>query len=593
MVLSFVISASGIASVQISGIKLDKSNLMLDVGGTYSLAITFTPANTTQKYLTFSTSNANVASIDKDGKITATGAGKAVITVASKSIDSISAKVTVTVTQKKPVTLRVEVYDRGNAGGTPADNNYWTKWIQANYGDKNNVTVKFETSPRFDNNSKLQIWMAAGTAPDLCYTNEQAPVQGFQDLGGLAYLDSAMDKYGAQLKEFLGPALLAKGLDVKTGKRFLLRAKRAVDAQETTWIRKDWLDKIGLSMPKTTVEWYNAMKAFKEKNPDQMGKIVPFVLNYDVGWRAANVLEAYRTDKSDLGRYITNGRYLIVFDPGVKEAVKLLNKMFNEGLVSKEFPLDVGENGIWTSDMINGYGGCSTHNYDNPLRGPAPDILVNLRAKRPDAELVPCDPFTDKDGKVTKRLSDIAGIQMFVPKTSESKADEVIKYLNWMSDPDVLFFLQYGEEGKNHTMENGIPKLLAAKGETIMNTPNNIDYTMIVNGVVGKTKEDTIKRNSLAYSGNIQKLYVEAWRLSITDGYNPPENTLNELPAADGKYGNAVAAKSNEFYARTISCKQEDFEAVWKQQIQGMLTTGADKMLAERKAMWLKYHPKK
>lgn len=592
MILSLVISASAIASVEIKGLKVDKTSLSLNVGSSYNLVITYSPANTTQKLLTFSTSNTNVASIDKDGKITAVAEGKAVITVASQSKNNITAKVNVTVTKGKPVTLRIEVYDRGNAGGSAADNNYWTKWIQENYGDKNNVTLKFETSPRFDNNSKLQMWMAAGTAPDLCYTNELAPVTNFMNNGGLAPLDDALNQYGAQLKEFLGQDILAKGLDAKTGIRYVLRAKKVIDAQETSWIRKDWLDKLGLPMPRTTDEWYNAMKAFKEKNPDQMGKVVPFVINYDVGWRANNFIESFKTDKTDLQRFITNGRYLQVFTPGVKDAIRLLNKMYNEDLISKEFPLDSGENGIWTSDMINGYGGFITHNYDYPLRGPSPAILVNLQAKRPDAELVPCDPFRDKDGKYTKRLSDTAGIQMFVPKTGTSKVNDVIKYLNWMTDPDVLFFLQYGELGKNHEMDNGIPKLIAVKGETIMNSPNNIDYTMIVNGVMGKTKEETIKRNSLAYSGNYQKLYIEAWQLGISDGFMPPETTLNEQPEGDAKYGNAIADKTNSFYAKTITCKPEEFNRIWEEQTASLLRSGAAEMMSDRKALWLKYHPK-
>jgi putative aldouronate transport system substrate-binding protein len=593
MVLSPVISASAITSVEIKGLKVDKTSLQLDVGGSCNLAITYNPTNTTQKLLTFSTTNAKVASIDKDGKITAVGAGKALITITSQSKSNITATVNVTVNRSKPATLRIEVYDRGNSGGSPADNNYWTKWIQANYGDKNNVTLKFETSPRFDNNAKLQMWMAAGTAPDLCYSNELAPVSNFNDNGGLADLNSSLDKYGAKLKEFLGLDLLAKGIDVKTKIRYALRARKVIDAQETSWIRKDWLDKLGLPMPATTAEWYNTMKAFKEKNPDHMGKIVPYVLNYDVGWRANNLIESFKTDKTDLQRFITNGRYLQVFSPGVKDAIKLLNKMYSEDLLSKEFPLDTGENGIWTSDMINGYGGFIIHNYDYPLRGPSPAILTNLQAKKPDAELVPCDPFKDADGKYTKRLSDIAGIQMFVPKSSANKVDDVIKYLTWMTDPEVLFFLQYGKEGVNHTMENGIPRLMAAKGETIMNSTNNIDYTMIVNGVVGKTKEDTIKRNSLAYTGNFQKLYMEGWKLGISDGYNPPENTLNEQPAGDSKYGNAIAAKTDMFYAMTITCKPEDFDRTWQNQLSSLLRSGAAEMMSDRKTLWLKYHPKK
>ena len=40
------------------------------------------------------------------------------------------------------VTLQVPVYERGWEGWNPTDN-YWTKWIQENFGDKYNVNVEF------------------------------------------------------------------------------------------------------------------------------------------------------------------------------------------------------------------------------------------------------------------------------------------------------------------------------------------------------------------------------------------------------------------------------------------------------------------
>lgn len=590
MVLSFVVSVSAIASVQIKGIKVDKTNLLLDVGGTHNLVIAFSPVNTTQKLLTFVTSNVNVATIDMNGKVTAVGAGDTTITVASRSNSRITAKVSVTVNRKKPVTLRIEVYDRGNAGGTPPDNNYWTKWIQANYGDKNNVIIKFETCPRFDNNAKLQMWMAAGTAPDICYTNEVDPVNNFRKNGGLADLTSALNQYGPQLKEFLGEYLINKG--IADGKQFKIVARKVIDANQTTWIRKDWLDKLNLPLPTTIDEFYNAMKLFKVKNPDLLGKVVPFALTNDVGWTANNLIEAFKTDKSDRTRFIMAGRYLQLFAPEVKDGIKFLNKMYNEELISKEFPLDT-QGAIFSSDIINGNAGSMIGNYDLPLRAPSPGLLAGLKAKKPDAQLVPCDPFKDKDGVTSKRLSDVSGISIFVPKASESKAEEAIKYLNWMADPDVIAFLQYGELDKNHIMNNGFPQIIAAKGETIQNSPNNIDYTMIINGIQGKNKEDTIKRNSLAYSGDTQLLYIDAWKMGAVNGYVPPESKINETTDADSKYGGVMAVKANEVYARTITCKPEDFEAVWAQQTDSMLRAGASEIISARRALWRKLFPNK
>ena len=48
------------------------------------------------------------------------------------------------------VTLRVPVYDRGQEGVPNVSDNYWTKWIQENFGDKYNITVEFEPITRTD-----------------------------------------------------------------------------------------------------------------------------------------------------------------------------------------------------------------------------------------------------------------------------------------------------------------------------------------------------------------------------------------------------------------------------------------------------------
>ena len=41
------------------------------------------------------------------------------------------------------VTLKIPVYDRGQAGIPDVKDNYWTKWVQENFGDKYNITVQY------------------------------------------------------------------------------------------------------------------------------------------------------------------------------------------------------------------------------------------------------------------------------------------------------------------------------------------------------------------------------------------------------------------------------------------------------------------
>jgi putative aldouronate transport system substrate-binding protein len=581
IVLTFVVSSFAFTTVKITGVKVDKTNLTLDVGASYGLVITLSPANTTQKNLTFTTSDANIATVDGKGTITGVKPGKAVITVTSSSNNKLTAKCNVTVKEKEPVTLTVEVYDRGTTGQTPPDNNYWTDWIQKNYGDKNNVKLKFVTCPRFDNEAKIQIWMASGTAPDVSITYDINICYNFYKNGGLTDLTTILDQYGPELKSFLGKDVLAKGQYKQ--KQYVIPARRVIEARAATWIRKDWLDKLNLGIPTTTEEFYNVLKQFKDKNPGKVAKVVPYVLTQDVGWIAAPLLESFKTDKTEMNRYLTRDRFMQLYADGYKEGVRFLNKLYNENLVSKEFPLDK-DGKMGDADIINGYAGSMSSNYDQPLRA-VPGHIDGLLKNVKSAELIPIDPFKDKDGLTTKPLYDPAGIRIFVPKTSSAKAAEAVKYLNWMCDKDVLFFLQYGEEGVGHIMQNGFPVAQTVTGEKTFNSPNNIDYTLIVNGVMMGDREQTIKLNSLAYDAKKAELWIQAYKLSTVNGYVEP--SISTPLDAEAKYANALQVKGYEVYAKTITCKPADFDKVWDQMMNEYSRAGGSAVITARRQGWI------
>ena len=65
--------------VEVSEVKLNQTSATLEVGGTVSLTATVSPSNATDKAVTWSTSNAGVATVS-NGLVTAAGEGSATIT---------------------------------------------------------------------------------------------------------------------------------------------------------------------------------------------------------------------------------------------------------------------------------------------------------------------------------------------------------------------------------------------------------------------------------------------------------------------------------------------------------------------------------
>ena len=82
--------------IAVTGITLDKSTLELTKGQSATLKATVSPDNATDKTVTWSSSNPDVASVDQEGKVTATGGGKADIKAKAGDQEAVCA-VTVTV----------------------------------------------------------------------------------------------------------------------------------------------------------------------------------------------------------------------------------------------------------------------------------------------------------------------------------------------------------------------------------------------------------------------------------------------------------------------------------------------------------------
>ena len=112
IVLAITFPAAAISSIAVQSIQFDKNTLTLDTERTYDLKVTYTPANTSQKILTYSTSNKNVATISPKGKITGVSVGTATITATAlnKSVATCNVNVVKGFDRKNPVTLKIITY---------------------------------------------------------------------------------------------------------------------------------------------------------------------------------------------------------------------------------------------------------------------------------------------------------------------------------------------------------------------------------------------------------------------------------------------------------------------------------------------------
>lgn len=100
-------------------IKLNASKITIKKGTTYKwLSVSFTPKNTTEQKITWSTSNKKVATVDSKGRIKGKGIGKATITATSSNGKKDTIKVTVTKNDLKAKKIKLPTKKNMKVGDT-------------------------------------------------------------------------------------------------------------------------------------------------------------------------------------------------------------------------------------------------------------------------------------------------------------------------------------------------------------------------------------------------------------------------------------------------------------------------------------------
>ena len=126
--------------------------------------------------------------------------------------------------------ITVEVYDRGNDGGTDSTDNMYTDYIKKGMLEDHNVEVEFVSVPRWTETEEINNLLASGGAPDICLTYSYPTIQTYANMGGVTDLKPLLDQYGSELtnlQDWLGDTNIYWDLDDEKGTLWAIEGKRA------------------------------------------------------------------------------------------------------------------------------------------------------------------------------------------------------------------------------------------------------------------------------------------------------------------------------------------------------------------------------
>ena len=239
--------------------------------------------------------------------------------------------------------------------GETWDNNIWTKAFEEKLGIKFNYLW---TCPATEFEQKVNVAIASDELPELmCIKYDQ--FYRLAAAGKLADITDAFDKYaGESLRRNMTEIANGVGLEMDKykGKLYGIGDPPGYALSgHMLWFRDDWVRNVGAQNPKTWDDVINLMYAFTKNDPNKNGKPTYGMgvdkSLFDTGTGLEGFFAAYNAYPWKMwiekdGKLEYGG-----IQPECKEALAMLQKLFNDGIIDKEFAIK-GEWDNYPDDMI-------------------------------------------------------------------------------------------------------------------------------------------------------------------------------------------------------------------------------------------------
>lgn len=388
---------------------------------------------------------------------TENGTGETKNTPASPAASEPSAAVTYPLKTDKTLTYWGELpTNLTGVRSTHAETPFFQDWQKMT-----GVPIKFTNPPTNQAKEALNVLLASGELPDMIEYNwigfPGGPEKAIKD-GYILKLNDAIAKHAPNLTKYLKEhPEVDKMIKTDNGSYYVfpfIRGEPYLQVWQGPIIRKDWLDDLGLPVPETIDEWYNTLKAFKEKKGAGAALSVISTPRPFNDFPNGAFVSAFGATKD----FFLDNSGAIKFGPaekGYKEFLATFRKWYAEGLIDKNIAT------VDTKTLDANIASGSTGGTVGATGGGIGKWMPLLTAKDPKAKLVAAPyPVLKKGDVAMYGLKDpLFSPGGMVAITAKSKNVELaVKLLDYGYSEAGHMFFNFGTEGVSYKMENGYPK---------------------------------------------------------------------------------------------------------------------------------------
>lgn len=433
--------------------------------------------------------------------------------------------------------------------------------------------VEYYLLPKDNATEKLMLEMASGGDYDIVRlsTAQFAQLAGN---GSLAPLDDLLAENGdnimAQVSD-MGWKSVTTG-----GKKYAIPYEGGGDIdnpygllQGGMGVRTDVMTELGLQLPTDLDSFYTFLKKIKdEKN------IVPLT------GRAADGFNAVIGSAFGLGAamwYEVDGQLVHrIKMPQYKEYLAYINKLYDEGLMDKDYPINKSENA--KQKFTSGRAAVMMPAYFYDI----PDLLPAVAQSNPKAELDFITALAGADGKPFVTQAKQAQTYEAIPKNSKN-AEHAMNFMNLRADPEIFLSTYLGEQGVHFEIKDD-------KYYPILPAFEELNNAKQFTGTVDAGTEFKMWQARARKTPEMAAAYEKMNSLIKKDWVHPDyTNYATNLPEVQ-KYRLSLVQMENDFLVKAMVETKDlnklysDFAAEWEKQGGIEMTQAINAWYAENKS---------
>ena len=416
---------------------------------------------------------------------------------------------------------------------------YNTKWLE--YAEeKNNISLEFEQAPSTSYKERLQLILASNDYPDVMNFGNHYDSEFVQAVdSGIIVPITDYVKNSENIMKYTNESSL-KAMQIKQDGEIYGIPISTMLRQDGYCVRKDWLDKVGLSIPEdgyvTLDEFTEILRRFTYNDPDGNGQNDTYGMAHYIDTEK-NFMPAVTMPFNMTGWQESDGEYKYMtpmYDQKsdtYKQVLEYNSKLFKEKLIDPDAPV-TDQNGSKTrfSKGIVGVVSCFAGHFFSRVE--------EIKGVNPNAEVAYIRGIKTNDGKIINTAEFSSGYYTFWAVTSSNKNPEAfVKFIDWCLSDEGWDTVINGIEGISYNVENGEKQYISGHemgmAKNFARRNKDTDFYIPITKTAAKPYLDMMRENMKYSMDNLQ--------ISKDNGYKPEASKTQAYIDAEMKLKQTIS----------------------------------------------------